>query len=290
MSENFIKKFLPRSLFGRSLMILVVPILLVQVIATYVFFERHWDKVTARMGYAVAGEIVMIGKDIERDPSKENIERLGKQSAKYLGLFVQFEKDQSSLEGNSHFGHTVMHSVAVRLLNVEIKNQTKAPTIYQADPEEKWVRVRMKLKNGILDVTVPERRFYSSSAYIFLLWMVGASIILLTISVLFMRNQIRPIRKLAAAADRLGKGREVPYFKPEGAREVRQAGHAFLDMHKRIRRQIEQRTTMLAGVSHDLRTPLTRLKLQMAMLGDSPDVEAMKVDVAEMEKDDRRLS
>ncbi len=283
-ADHFIKQFLPRSLLGRSLMILIVPILLVQLIATYVFFERHWDKITSRLGYAVAGEVVMVAKTIDHDPSPENISQVTSFAAQNLGLFVEFTKDAKLTPEDSKYGRTVMHSGAVRTLEIEMENQVRAPVIVQADSGEKWVRIKMQIESGVIDVAVPQRRFYSSSGYIFLLWMTGASIILLAISIIFMRNQIRPIRKLAAAADRLGKGREVPYFKPEGATEVRQAGRAFMDMHERIRRQTGQRTAMLAGVSHDLRTPLTRLKLQMAMLGDSPDVEAMKLDVAQMEK------
>jgi two-component system osmolarity sensor histidine kinase EnvZ len=140
------------------------------------------------------------------------------------------------------------------------------------------------MSKGVLSVWLPQRRLFSASGYIFLLWMIGSSIVLLAIAIIFMRNQIRPIRKLAAAAERFGKGRDVAYFKPEGAKEVRQAGDSFLEMHKRIRRQIEQRTTMLAGVSHDLRTPMTRLKLQLAMLPANSDTQAMKNDIQEMEK------
>ena len=141
------------------------------------------------------------------------------------------------------------------------------------------------MDNGVLVVEIPERRVFSSSGYIFLLWVLGASILLLSVSVLFMRNQIRPIRKLAVAAERFGKGQEVPKFKPEGAREVRQAATAFMDMRRRIKRQISQRTDMLAGISHDLRTPLTRLKLELEMLGNRlPQVTDMKQDVDDMER------
>ena len=145
--------------------------------------------------------------------------------------------------------------------------------------------MRVALQDGVLSVSPPQRRLFSSTGYIFLLWVMFSSIILLAISVLFMRNQIRPIRRLAIAAERIGKGRDLPpSFKPEGAREVRQASRAFIDMHDRIKRQIMQRTAMLAGVSHDLRTPLTRLKLQVAMLGNTPDSEAMKQDIGDMER------
>jgi two-component system osmolarity sensor histidine kinase EnvZ len=265
-------------------MILVVPILLVQMIATYIFFDRHWDKITQRLAYAVAGEIAVIAQEIEHNPSPDNISRLAAYASQNLGLFIDFNRAGTLPEENSDYGRSVMRSGTVRALESELGGRLKKPLIVRADFEEKWTRIKVKLKQGILDVSVPQRRLYTSSGYIFLLWMLGASLILTIISVIFMRNQIRPIRKLAAAAGRFGKGREIPFFKPEGATEVRQAGQAFLEMHERIRRQIEQRTTMLAGVSHDLRTPLTRLKLQLSMMGDSPDVEAMKDDLVQMEK------
>lgn len=281
----YIKQFLPRSLMGRSLMILIVPILLVQLIATYIFFDRHWDKINSRMAYAVSGEVGLIIKMVEQDAQEQGkLDQVRSFAAQNLGLLVSFDKgadlkgDQSRIEGS------VLKSSAFRALEAALAVRLRKPFMLDADLDENWVRIEIKLDQGVLKVSMPQRRLYSSSGYIFLLWMIGSSFILMSIAVIFMRNQIRPIRKLAAAAERLGKGREVQYFKPEGATEVRQAGKAFLDMHTRIRRQIEQRTTMLAGVSHDLRTPLTRLKLQLAMLGDSPDIEAMKIDVAEMEK------
>lgn len=282
--KPFIKQFLPRSLLGRSLMILIVPILLVQMIATYVFFDRHWSKLNARMAYAVAGEISIIGRSIEQENDTRSLNKVIGFAAQNLGLVINFEKDGRLKKVSNYQELPLWESGGVKALKHEIENKMRKPYSIHVDDNIKGIEVEIKLRNGVLDVTVPERRLYTSSGYVFLLWMIGSSIILLAISIVFMRNQIRPIRKLAAAADRLGKGREVLYFKPEGATEVRQAGQAFLDMQKRIKRQIEQRTTMLAGVSHDLRTPLTRLKLQLAMMGDSPDIEAMKTDVAQMEK------
>jgi two-component system osmolarity sensor histidine kinase EnvZ len=130
---------------------------------------------------------------------------------------------------------------------------------------------------------VPERRLFTRATFIFLLWMIGSSIVLSAVALMFMRNQIRPIRRLAHAADSFGKGRDVARFKPEGASEVRQAATAFLEMRDRIRRQMMQRTAMLAGVSHDLRTPLTRMKLQLELMGDNPDIDALREDVTDME-------
>jgi two-component system osmolarity sensor histidine kinase EnvZ len=152
------------------------------------------------------------------------------------------------------------------------------------DVKESWIQVQVQLEKGALIITAPEKRLFSSSGYIFLLWMIGISTVLMLVAVLFMRNQIRPIKRLAIAADRFGKGREVPFFKLEGAREVRQAARAFLGMRERINRQIQQRTAMLAGVSHDLRTPLTRMKLQAEMMAESDDVKALRSDINDMER------
>ncbi len=279
-----IKSFLPRSLFGRSLLIIITPIVLIQVIATFMFFDRHWSKMAQRMSFAVAGEVALIAKTIEENPDQANVERIIKLAAQDLELLASYDENAAlDAEKITPYSH-VWESMVGESLTRELHGQLRRPFSLNVDFEEKWVEVSVQLEKGVLNVSLPQRRLFSSSAYIFLLWMIGASIILLLIAILFMRNQIRPIRKLAVAAERFGKGWDVPSFKPSGAREVRQASEAFLQMHKRIKRQIAQRTDMLAGVSHDLRTPITRLKLQLAILGDSPDATAMKQDLAEMEK------
>ena len=152
----------------------------------------------------------------------------------------------------------------------------------ESDPNR--VTISIQLDDGVMHVGASRKRLFSSTTYIFIMWMVGTSIVLMAIAVFFLRKQMRSIRRLAQAADSFGKGLQVPDFKAEGAVEVRQAANAFLLMRERINRQIAQRTEMLAGVSHDLRTPLTRIKLQLAMLGDSEDIAALKGDIAEMEK------
>ncbi|HAQ33615.1 MAG TPA: two-component sensor histidine kinase, partial [Rhodospirillaceae bacterium] len=145
------------------------------------------------------------------------------------------------------------------------------------------VQVKIQLPEGVLNVLGKRKLLFSSTTYILILWMIGTSLILLAVAIIFMRNQVRPIRRLAAAADNFGKGRDVPHFKPEGAAEVRRAAAAFKLMQARIQRQINQRTEMLAGVSHDLGTVLTRMKLELTMLGDSSEAKALAADVAEME-------
>jgi two-component system osmolarity sensor histidine kinase EnvZ len=145
------------------------------------------------------------------------------------------------------------------------------------------VAMKVQLPDGVMEVRVSRKRLFGSTTYIFVTWMVGSSIVLFVVATFFMRNQVRPIRRLAKAADHFGRGIDVPDFKPAGAAEVRLAASAFLQMRERIRRQIEQRTVMLAGVSHDLRTPLTRMKLQLAMAHESPEITSLASDVIEME-------
>lgn len=277
-----IKKILPRTLFGRSLLIMVTPVILVQAISVYIFFDRHWSKMTERLAYALAGEIAVIASRIEGNDDPDYIRELSSMSAQYLGLLVSYEPHATLPEAERGFSSD---SLVSRKLAAALNEQVRRPFRLVVDADEKWIEVRVALKDGVLSISSPQRRMFSSTGYIFLLWMISSAIILMAIAVLFMRNQIRPIRRLAVAAERIGKGRELPAnFKAEGAREVRQAAQAFIDMHERITRQIAQRTAMLAGVSHDLRTPLTRLKLQVAMMPQSPDTEAMKRDIDDMER------
>lgn len=280
---NFsLKSFLPHTLFGRSLLILVMPVLLIQIITTFVFFDRHWDKMTNRLAFAVAGEIAIIADRIEQGAETDDIKQMTNYAARNLDLLISYEEEATLPEKEEQVR---LQSSVARTLGKALSTQLRRPYHIDVDAREKWVEIGIQLENGVLRVSSPQRRLFSSSGYIFLLWMIGASLVLLAIAILFMRNQIRPIRRLAVVAERFGKGQDIPAsFKPEGAREIRQAAQAFLDMHERIRRQISQRTAMLAGVSHDLRTPLTRMKLQTAMLGDSPDVEALKADIKDMER------
>lgn len=281
-----LKKAMPRTLLGRSLMILITPVLLIQVTSTYIFFDRHWDKMTSRLSFAAAGEIAVIADQIEQgDADEKDLKLVSGYAARRLDLLISFEKDKLLEDRVREGGVNKLKSGVAEGLARALDSQLRRPYEIHADMQEKWVEVSVQLEDGVLHVSMPQRRMYSSSGYIFLLWMIGISIVLLAIAILFMRNQIRPIRRLAVAADRFGRGMDVPAtFKPEGAWEVRQAARSFLEMRERIRRQMQQRTAMLAGVSHDLRTPLTRMKLQASMMGDSPDIDALKSDIADMER------
>lgn len=239
---------------------------------------------TSRLAYAVAGEIAVVANLIEQDHDKPFLQATIDHMAQKLGLRISYEKGLTlELQKVSTDGY-IWESLVAKTLARELESVVARPFALDLDLEEKWVQIMVQLNNGVMTVSLSGRRLFSSSGYIFLIWMLATSLVLLLVAILFMRNQIRPIRKLALAAEQFGKGREVASFKPAGAREVRQASQAFLEMHKRIKRQIEQRTAMLAGVSHDLRTPITRLKLQLAMLDDTEDTRAMKQDIEQMEK------
>lgn len=284
--KNFFKGILPRTLFGRSLLILVTPIFLVQIITTFIFFDRHWQKMGDRMAYAIAVEVSSLVHQMDRDDSSASFEKAAR-NAYIFSFNLKYEpgeKLKSTFYGSSGFNPSRENIIAQALAKSLDSQLSNYPYDIKVDRDEKWVNILLQLPKGVMTVSLPERRIFSSSGYIVLIWMVTSSIVLLFIAILFMRNQVRPIRRLAIAAERFGKGRDVPFFKVEGAREVRQAARAFIEMKSRLQRQIQQRTAMLAGVSHDLRTPLTRMKLQLELMSASDDVRELKSDVADMER------
>lgn len=286
-TKNFIKGLLPRTLFGRSLLILVTPIFLIQIITTYIFFDRHWQKMGDRLALSVANEIALVANLVEQDDSDLNFLSIKQMHEGTLDLSLQYKRDEKLLhvfQDDDGFPNPSRENFIGQTLARAFEMKLSRPFDIRVDRDEKWVEVKVQLSGGVLSVSLPERRIFSSSGFVVLIWMAGSSIILLVISTFFMRNQIRPIRRLAIAAERFGKGRDVPFFKVEGAREVRQAARAFIDMKERVQRQIHQRTAMLAGVSHDLRTPLTRMKLQLEMMGEGSDVIDLKSDVDDMER------
>ena len=273
-----IKRFLPRSLFGRSLLILVTPVVLLQIVSTYVFYEQHWETMSKRLSFGVAGDIAMVVEELGRDPAPASRDVVLGLAATHTAIYMRFAPGEI-LPNVPPPDYTSLGATLAQMLDERLHR----PFQIDDESDDRVVFVAVQLPDGVLHTWVPRKRLFSSTTYVFILWMVGTSLILYAIAGIFMRNQVRPIRRLAAAAESFGKGHDVRDFKPEGASEVRRAAIEFNHMRERITRQIGQRTAMLAGVSHDLRTPLTRLKLQLAMLGDGPDVEAMKTDVAEME-------
>ncbi len=275
-----LKHFLPRTLFGRALLIIVTPLVLLQLVAAYIFFERHWDTVGRHMALALAGDVAMMIKMIQAFPDESDQAYILWTAHMYLGLESRIEPGATLPAAEPEDGFGLLRPVLTRALEARLARPFRIDT----DTQPKHVIISVQLDDRVLHVTASQKRVFSSTTYIFIMWMVGTSIVLLAIAIFFLRNQLRPIRRLARAAEGFGKGLEVPNFKPEGATEVRQAAAAFLQMRERIQRQIAQRTELLAGVSHDLRTPLTRMKLQLAMAGDGAQIASLEADVGEMEK------
>lgn len=275
------KSLLPRSLFGRSLLIIVMPLVLLQLVSAWIFYDRHWEAITWRLSAVIAGSISNVMTQMRREP--DALEEIFRDAASSLELNFRFEPD-AILPNEEAYASGLLD----RTLKTALNTYVGRPNRIDSSQYRNVVRIDVQLKDGVLTVLVPGNRLFSSSTYIFLMWMAGTSLILFAIASVFMRNQIRPIRRLARAADRFGKGRqderEIEEYKPEGSTEVRQAAHAFNLMRRRILRQIRQRTDMLSGVSHDLRTPLTRMRLQVALLDDGPEKDALAEELTEMER------
>jgi two-component system osmolarity sensor histidine kinase EnvZ len=272
-----LKRFLPRTLFGRTLVIIVTPVILAQAIATYMFFGRHIDVITWRFARTVAGEISLTIEEMNQGLSPVGRGAVFDRAQRNTGLTYSFDQD-AELGSTSTDGLDDSQRALFRAIRAA---QPYDLTVESTQDDDKEL-VRMQLPGGVLTISVPSTRLTNYTTTVFILSMLGSTVILFAVAIIFMRNQIRPIRRLAIAADRFGKGRDLPGFRPHGAEEIRQAAEAFIEMRDRIRRQIQQRTEMLAGISHDLRTPLTRMKLQLAMLGDGPDIDELRADVDEM--------
>jgi len=272
-----IKRYLPKSFLGRSIVIIITPLILVQVVSTWVFYDRHWNTITRRLADSVAGEIGLVVNARGRI-EQENANWL-MDSAADMGLFFNFKKAEILPNAPPVTGGGILDT---RLANA-MRERVRRPFHIDTWSHDRLVQIKVQVPDGVMEIFVPRERLFSSTTYIFVMWMVGTSLLLFAIATMFMRNQVRPIRRLAAAVDNFGKGRDVPDFRPEGATEIRRAAAAFERMRGRINSALTQRTEMLAGVSHDLRTPLTRMKLQLAMLAESKGVEDLKQDLREME-------
>ena len=275
--DPWIKRVLPRTMFGRSLLIVVMPLILLQAIATWVFYDRHWAAVSWRLSAAVAGDIGLLIDALKLADSPFETARLLERAKAQTDLDVTIGRTKTLPPVLPATGRLVEDQ-----LSQAIEGRLNYP--FRIDLlEDGGAEIKVQLSDGVLSVGVPRNRLYSSTTYIFVMWMLGSSLVLLAVATVFLRNQVKSLRRLAEAADSFGKGRSVPSFKVEGAVEIRRAAIAFMTMRDRLQRQVRERTQMLAGVSHDLRTPLTRMKLALEMLGNDPAVTELKSDVAEME-------
>ncbi|MFC0208894.1 sensor histidine kinase [Chelativorans intermedius] len=274
-----VSRWMPKRLYARSLIIVIAPMILLQSVIAFVFMERHWQTVTQRLSEAVTRDIAAIIDVIETYPHEDDYAEIIRIAQQRLALNISIEPpDPLPAPGPKPF-----FSLLDRTLSEEITRQIGRPFWLDTVGDSDIIEIRIQLEGKVLRVFARRSQAYASNTHIFLLWMVGTSLVLLTIAIAFLRNQIRPILQLAEAADSFGKGRPMPSdFRPRGAEEVRRAGSAFLVMRERIERQIEQRTAMLTGVSHDLRTILTRFKLQLALARSKADIEALDQDIEDM--------
>ena len=274
----FLKTYMPTGLFPRSLLIIVMPVVLTQIVVAFVFMERHWNTVTQRLSSAAVSDIAIL-VDLRMREQGSDSELLSQMAGDTFSMSVAFLPCESLPETETAPIVALLH----QSLSRELTEQIGRPFWLDTVTYDNYVDIRVLLPGEVMRVLTQRKRVYATNSHIFMIWMVGTSVILLMVSGVFLRNQIRPIQRLAEAAEEFGKGRDTPEFRPAGASEVRRAAASFIEMRDRIQRQIEQRTTMLAGVSHDLRTPLTRLKLQMAMMPQTPDIEELNSDISEME-------
>lgn len=274
-----IVRYLPAGLYPRSLIIVVAPMVLLQSIVVAIFMERHWDAVTKQLSAAVTRDISMLVElydTYERDDNYQSLIDIARDRLE-MSLSV-LPGEELPIDQPRPFFRLLDQTLAA-----ELTARIDKPHWIDTLGRSGFVEIRIQSTDAVIRIIARRSRTYASNSHIFVLWMVGTSLVLLTVAIVFLRNQIRPIQQLAEAAEAFGMGREVGKFKPRGALEVKRAAGAFLKMRERIERQIEQRTTMLAGVSHDLRTLLTRFKLQLAFLDEGPEVEALESDVNEMQ-------
>lgn len=280
-ASRFVGARMPKGLFARALIIIIAPMVILQSVLAYAFMERHWQTVTRRLSAAVTQDIAALIDIAESYPQDADYETLSRIAGDRLALDVEMLPPGPLPSPAPKPFFSILDSS----LSHELRRQIGRPFWIDTVGKSNLVEIRVQLDRGIMRVLTRRSQAYASNSHIFLMWMVGTSLVLLGIAVIFLRNQIRPILRLAEAAESFGKGREIE-FSPRGAREVRQAGHAFIEMRRRVERAIEQRTAMLNGVSHDLRTILTRFKLSLALMeaDDVPEIDALKKDVDEMSR------
>jgi two-component system, OmpR family, osmolarity sensor histidine kinase EnvZ len=274
-----LKSVMPKGLYARALLIVILPMVILQTVVTYVFLERHWQLVTHQLSTALVQDIAAIIDIHDSYPQDKNDETLTRIAQQRMNIDIEFiPKGPLPPPLPKPF-----FSIVDSALSKEISRQINKPFWLDTVGRSNLIEIRVLLDNSILRVVAYRSAAYATNSYIFLLWMLGTSFVLIVVAMAFLRNQIKPIVQLMNAAEAFGMGREAD-FRPQGAREIRRAGYAFIEMKRRIERNIEQRTAMLTGVSHDLRTILTRFKLSLALMGAAPEAEDMQKDIDEMQR------
>jgi len=272
--------YLPKRLYARSLLIVVMPMILLQSVVAYIYMDRYWRAVTERLSAATARELAVVVDLVQNAPPGSDYQDIVEIARNRLEFNVYVLPPEPLPEPSEAPFFDVLNDT----LNDEITQRVRLPFWIDTVGNSRTVEIRVEFPDKVLQVFAPRKQTAPSNTHIFLVWMVGTSLVLLVIAITFLRNQIRPIIALTEAAESFGKGRPAPReFRPRGAEEVRRAGLAFIQMRERIERQLEQRTAMLSGVSHDLRTILTRFRLQLALVGSKSDREALNQDIDAMQ-------
>lgn len=277
--KRLLKRRLPKTLWGRSLLIIVVPVMIMQGAVTWAFFDAHWQTVNARLSEGLAGDVAWAADAYGRDPTPDGLAAVADRAERFMALSVAFQADRV-LPAERRRGPI---GVVDRSLEAALASRLDQPFWFDTTRYPAYVDIQVQQPGGVLRIIAPRERAVATQAHIFVFWLLGATALLLGIAILFIRNQVRAIERLASAAEAFGRGETDARFKPHGAREVRAAAQAFLAMRERIQRHIEQRTALLASVSHDLRTPLTRLRLELALAPAFKRSTAMRADLDEME-------
>jgi two-component system osmolarity sensor histidine kinase EnvZ len=280
-------RVVPRSLFSRALLIVIMPLLILQAVLAYIFYERHWDSVTRWLAVGFSGEVGLVVELLESAKTEAARSRVLDLAREHFDFAVSLEP-AGALHPAARSSGLLPPSALDRRLQETFESEVHRPFVIDTRPVEqpRRIAVYVQLEDGLLRVLAPRKRVDSTTTQVFIGWMIGMSLLLLALAIYFMTRQVQPILRLAWAADNFGKGRDVGDFKLAGPTEIRQAGAAFNLMRKRILRHIGQRTELLAAVSHDLRTPLTRMKLELEMLAHGQaqpgDLEDLRSDVEEM--------
>jgi len=277
MAFGFLKASMPRGIYGRAALILILPVITLQLVVSIVFIERHFADMTTQLTLNALVETRYLIERVENAPSLPVAQSVAATLAPQLEMAV-------FLPASAHAEDLrVFYDLSGRVVIRTIREQVPFVIGIDLASDLRSVAMSVETRHGDLTIWLPRKRVSASNPHQLLVWMIFTGLLMTLISIVFLRNQLRPIKRLARAADAFGKGRHEP-FRLAGATEVRLAGQAFLDMRARIERQIEQRTLMLSGISHDLRTPITRLKLGLSMLDEDEDTRAMQRDVADMER------
>jgi two-component system osmolarity sensor histidine kinase EnvZ len=274
MSRLTFRRFMPKSLFARALLILLTPLILVQIVLGYIFFDRHTDTILRQVSSNIAGDVAFIVDFFERD---DDLERLKNVAVRNLGFQLSLEPQQILHQAGLH-----KKTWLYQFLGHALDEKVHVP--YYVRMTHEHIFIKLATTKGVLTVSFLRKRLFSRTTPLVLIWTTASALLLFLVASIFMRNQIRPIRQLSAAAERFGKGDESIHFTPKGATEVRKAGFAFQLMRDRIKRHLSERLELLAGVSHDLRTPLTRMQLQLALMPATEDTQALQEDLRLMAK------